>query len=306
MLLSKAHIYSRGDRTFVRAGQYSNDLVVLTKDLKIVAHTLRGPLQLGYVHNRDIILGSFDFGPTVKNEILNGLAGILSASDHDATKGALGWLSFDLVTKSWVLSETSNSELYSVAVYPYITLLYNYLQRNENVKLLNVRGEQAIAGWSEFSRLKFPITYLEPTPIKPTVKTIPAPVAAKKKNTRFVHTSTHDAKVALVFQLSYILAAYGEAHTTLAELARKTGVSASMLSRIKNGHETGYTLDTVLRVADELDLGYRLVTERTGGVTTHHTYVEPAVDYCNRNELKFAAIALATIGSMSHINTRVH
>jgi len=123
---------------------------------------------------------------------------------------------------------------------------------------------------------------------------------------RFVHTSTHDSKVSLVFQLSYILSAYSSAKTTLKELSVRTGVSASALSRIKNGHETGYTLDTVLRVADKLDLEYRLVTERVGGITTHHTYVEPAVDYCNRNDLKFAAIALATIGSMSHISTRVH
>lgn len=128
----------------------------------------------------------------------------------------------------------------------------------------------------------------------------------KQKGTRFVHTSTHDSKVSLVFQLSYILNAFSEAKTTLKELSARIGVSTSALSRIKNGHETGYTLDTVLRIADELDLGYRLVTERYEGQTTHHTYVEPAVDYCNRKELKFAAIALATVGANSHINTPVH
>lgn len=123
---------------------------------------------------------------------------------------------------------------------------------------------------------------------------------------RYVHTSTHDAKTALVFQLSYILAAYNEAKTTLKELSKRTGVSASTLSHIKNGRPVGYTLDTVLRVADALDLEYRLVTERINGETVHHTYTEPAVAYCSRKQLKFAAIALATIGGSTHLDNRVH
>lgn len=307
MLLSKAHIYTRGDRTLVRGGQYSNDIITLTKDLKIIAHTSRGKIQLGYVHNGEVVLGDFDFGPTIKNEIIGGVLSIQSASDHLAAKGALIWLSFDVDSKSWTLSEKPDPTLYSVGVYAKVTLLYNYLQRNENIQMMQIRGNTGIAGWCEFCRLSFPIKWLVSEPVKPTTgKTMSAPVPAKKKTARFVHTSTHDSKVSLVFQLSYILTAYSEAKTTLKELSVRTGVSASALSRIKNGHETGYTLDTVLRIADELDLGYRLVTERCDGETTHHTFVEPAVDFCNRKELKFAAIALATIGTMSHINPRVH
>lgn len=102
---------------------------------------------------------------------------------------------------------------------------------------------------------------------------------------RFVHTSTHDIKNSLIFQLSYILIAYSDANRTQAELSKLTGVSVSAISRIKNSRQGGASLDTVLRLADGLDLEYRSVTERVDGRTTHHTYCEQAVEYCKRKGL---------------------
>lgn len=301
MLLSKAHIYTRGDRTFVRGGQYSYSLITLTKDMDIVAHTERGQLVLGHVNDLEVEFGDFDIGPTIREEITRGVQTWLGES-HLPPKGDKPiWVAFDLRALQWVISDIPHPTLPCVATYEVESRYGNFLRRGEHANFVWLRGVNGSAGWCRGCRLEFPITRVQFGTTSHEPKNKPA-----TKPVRFVHTSTHDSKVSLVFQLSYILTAYSEAKTTLKELSAKIGVSVSALSRIKNGHETGYTLDTVLRIADELDLAYRLVTERYYGTTTHHTYVEPAVDYCNRKELKFAAIALATVGANSHINTPVH
>lgn len=99
---------------------------------------------------------------------------------------------------------------------------------------------------------------------------------------RYSHSSVLNAKQLLVISLSYILAMHMKNRRTLASLAREIGCSASLLSRIKNGHETGYTLDTAMTIADAIDLNYRLVMTREDGVTTTHTDVEEPISYCVR------------------------
>ena len=99
---------------------------------------------------------------------------------------------------------------------------------------------------------------------------------------RYTHSSVLNAKQLLVISLSYILAMHMKNRRTLASLSREIGCSASLLSRIKNGHETGYTLDTAMTIADAIDLEYRLVMSREDGVTSTHTEVEEAIGYCVR------------------------
>lgn len=123
---------------------------------------------------------------------------------------------------------------------------------------------------------------------------------------RFVHTSTHTTKSALILQLSYILVMYNSAKITLKELSEKTGVSASTLSRIKNGYEGGHSLDSVLRLADAIDLEYRVVTERVDGVTTNHTYVEPATDYCKRKGLAVVPVNRVPKAVLKQVVAQLH
>lgn len=123
---------------------------------------------------------------------------------------------------------------------------------------------------------------------------------------RFVHTSTHDTKASLVMQLSYILVMYNNAKVTLKELSELTGVNVNTLSRIKNAREGGYSLDSVLRLADGLDLDYRIVTERMAGVTTNHTFVEPAIDYCKRKGVSPTPTARIPAGVLKQIVAQLH
>jgi len=107
-------------------------------------------------------------------------------------------------------------------------------------------------------------------------------------------------------QLSYILVMYNSVKITLKELSAKTGVNASTLSRIKNGHESGHSLDSVLRLADALDLEYRVVTERVDGVTTNHTYVEPGVDYCKRKGLETTPVSRIPAVVLKQVVAQLH
>lgn len=121
---------------------------------------------------------------------------------------------------------------------------------------------------------------------------------------RFVHTSTHDTKDALVLQLSYILNVYSDTGTTLRELAEVVGCSASALSRIKNARKNGYSRDMVLRIADALDLNYRLLTVRENGKTVNHTEVEAAFDYCTRKGILKPIKAALAMGTFSNAQLR--
>lgn len=102
---------------------------------------------------------------------------------------------------------------------------------------------------------------------------------------RYSHSSVLNAKQLLVISLSYILAMHMKNRRTLASLSREIGCSASLLSRIKNGHETGYTLDTAMTIADAIDLNYRILMTRDDGVTVTHTEVEEPIGYCMRKGL---------------------
>lgn len=102
---------------------------------------------------------------------------------------------------------------------------------------------------------------------------------------RYSHSSVLNAKQLLVISLSYVLAVHMKNRKTLASLAREIGCSPSLLSRIKNGHETGYTLDTVMTIADGIDLDYRIVMSRENGMSVTHTEVEEPVGYCLRKGL---------------------
>lgn len=102
---------------------------------------------------------------------------------------------------------------------------------------------------------------------------------------RYSHSSVLNAKQLLVISLSYILAMHMKNRRTLASLSREIGCSASLLSRIKNGHETGYTLDTAMTIADAIDLNYRILMTRADGVTVTHTEVEEPIGYCMRKGL---------------------
>lgn len=102
---------------------------------------------------------------------------------------------------------------------------------------------------------------------------------------RYSHSSVLNAKQLLVISLSYILAMHMKNRRTLASLSREIGCSASLLSRIKNGHETGYTLDTAMTIADAIDLNYRILMTREDGATVTHTEVEEPIGYCMRKGL---------------------
>jgi len=102
---------------------------------------------------------------------------------------------------------------------------------------------------------------------------------------RYSHSSVLNAKQLLVISLSYILAMHMKNRKTLASLSREIGCSVSLLSRIKNGHETGYTLDTAMTIADAIDLDYRILMTRENGVSATHTEVEEPIGYCLRKGL---------------------